>query len=162
MNNNEKVKVLFVCMGNICRSPTAHGVFEYMVNLDNLADYIEIDSAGTHSYHIGEQPDHRAQQTAISRGIDLSYIRSRQVKASDFSYYDYILAMDNHNYELLEQACPQQYKSKLSLFLDYTPDYSTKEVPDPYYGGVNGFNEVFDMVGSAGRGLLDKIKKSLT
>ena len=162
MNKNEKVKVLFVCMGNICRSPTAHGVFEQLVNLEKLADYIEIDSAGTHSYHIGEQPDHRSQQTAIGRGIDLSYIRSRQVKASDFSYYDYILAMDNHNYELLEQGCPQQYKNKLSLFLNYASDSSIKEVPDPYYGGANGFDDVFDMVAGASRGLLDEIKKSLT
>jgi len=161
MNKNKKIKVLFVCMGNICRSPTAHGVFEQLVNLEKLADYIEIDSAGTHSYHVGEQPDHRAQQTAIGRGIDLSYIRSRQVNASDFSYYDYILAMDNHNYELLEQGCPQQNKRKLNLFLNYAAEYSTKEVPDPYYGGANGFDEVFDMVGSASRGLLDEIKKSL-
>ncbi len=159
MNKDKKVKVLFVCMGNICRSPTAHGVFEYRVKADKLADFIEVDSAGTHSYHIGEKPDRRSQETARAKGVDLSYIRSRQVVSDDFSYYDYILAMDNDNYALLEQACPEQYKNKIALFLEYSPTYLSKEVPDPYYGGANGFGDVFAMIDNASIGLLEALKK---
>ncbi|MCK5697858.1 MAG: low molecular weight phosphotyrosine protein phosphatase [Gammaproteobacteria bacterium] len=157
----EKIKILFVCMGNICRSPTAHGVFESRVKSEQLTDVIEVDSAGTHSYHIGEKPDRRSQDTAQKHGIDLNYIRSRQVVAHDFSYYDYILAMDNDNYGLLEQACPEQYKDKIALFLEYAPTYLSKEVPDPYYGGATGFDDVFAMVDSASIGLLEVLKKRL-
>ena len=146
-------------MGNICRSPTAHGVFESHVKSEQLSNFIEVDSAGTHSYHIGEKPDRRSQETAQENGIDLNYIRSRQVVSNDFSYYDYILAMDNDNYALLEQACPEEYKNKIALFLEYAPTYLSKEVPDPYYGGTNGFDNVFAMVDSASIGLLEALKK---
>ncbi len=159
MNKDKKVKVLFVCMGNICRSPTAHGVFEHLVNEGELSQYIEIDSAGTHAYHVGNPPDARAQEIANKRGFDLSHLKARQVEENDFPYYDYILAMDKDNYELLDQACPDEFKNKLSLFLDFAPDHPLSEVPDPYYGGKKGFENVFDMVNTASLGLLDDIKK---
>lgn len=149
-------------MGNICRSPTAHGVFEHLVQSENLTDYLEIDSAGTHAYHVGNPPDRRAQATAEKRGIDLTYIKARQVNDNDFEYYDYILAMDSDNYALLEQACPVEHKEKLSLFLDFAPDHPLNEVPDPYYGGTKGFENVFDMVDEASRGLLEIIKSRIT
>ena len=155
----KKIKVLFVCMGNICRSPTAHGVFEHIVNSEHLAEHFEIDSAGTHAYHVGSKPDQRAQQTAANRGIDLSYIRGRKVHETDFKHYDYILAMDSDNYSILDQACPEEYKTKISLFLDFAPEHPLDEVPDPYYGGIKGFENVFDMVDAASKGLLDRIKK---
>lgn len=158
-NNMKKVKVLFVCMGNICRSPTAHGVFEHLVNAERLADQFEIDSAGTHAYHVGSEPDRRAQETAESRGIDLTYIRGRKVKEADFEHFDYILAMDSDNYDSLEQECPEEYKAKLSLFLDFAPAHPLDEVPDPYYGGIKGFENVFNMVEIASKGLLEDIKK---
>lgn len=155
---DKKVKVLFVCMGNICRSPTAHGVFEHLVNTEHLAGQLEIDSAGTHAFHIGEKPDRRAQETAANRGIDLTYIRARKVEEADFEHYDYILAMDSDNYGLLQQGCPDEYKTKISLFLDFAPKHPLEEVPDPYYGGIKGFENVFDMVDMASRGLLEDIK----
>ncbi|MCW8929688.1 MAG: low molecular weight phosphotyrosine protein phosphatase [Gammaproteobacteria bacterium] len=154
----KKIKILFVCMGNICRSPTAHGVFEHLVNAEHLEKHFEIDSAGTHAYHVGSKPDKRAQETANGRGIDLSYIRARQVKASDFEYYDYILPMDNENYGLLIQSCPEEFTSKVKLFLDFAPEHPLNEVPDPYYGGIKGFSNVFDMVDIASNGLLKVIK----
>lgn len=158
MKNNNIVKVLFVCMGNICRSPTAHGVFQHLVNADHLEHLFEIDSAGTHAYHVDEQPDRRAQNAAENRGIDLTYIKARKVKEADFEYYDYILAMDSDNYNSLEQECPEEYKIKISLFLDFAPGHPLDEVPDPYYGGIKGFENVFDMVDIASKGLLQEIK----
>ena len=152
------VKILFVCMGNICRSPTAHGVFEHLVNTENLSNNFEIDSAGTHAYHVGSKPDKRAQNTATQKGVDLSYIRGRQVRDADFEHYDYILAMDNDNYYNLRKVCPDEYQSKISLFLDYAPNHPLDEVPDPYYGGIKGFDNVFDMVDIASKGLLEMIK----
>jgi protein-tyrosine phosphatase len=153
-----KVKVLFVCMGNICRSPTAHGVFEHLVKQENLSHEIEIDSAGTHAYHVGEQPDSRARDTAEKRGIQLEHLRARKVKDDDFAYYDYILAMDTDNLANLQKNCPPEYQNKISLFLDFAPHHPLDEVPDPYYGGKKGFENVFDMVDAASRGLLDTIK----
>ncbi len=145
-------------MGNICRSPTAHGVFEHLINTEKLAHRLEIDSAGTHAYHLGEPPDRRAQETASKRGIDLAYIKARKVQDTDFVYYDYVLAMDKDNYDMLDQACPAEHKNKLSLFLDFAPEHPLDEVPDPYYGGIKGFENVFDMIDAASRGLLDDIK----
>ncbi|MBF0265147.1 MAG: low molecular weight phosphotyrosine protein phosphatase [Gammaproteobacteria bacterium] len=157
--NKRKVKVLFVCMGNICRSPTAHGVFQNLVNDNNMANNFEIDSAGTHAYHVGEKPDKRAMSTASGKGVDLSYIRARQVEVSDFSYYDYILAMDQDNYSNLMRIAPDEYHSKVHLFLDFAEKNKTfKEVPDPYYGGIKGFDNVFDMVDDASHGLLNHIR----
>lgn len=159
MNQNNKVKVLFVCMGNICRSPTAHGVFQHLVNTEGLADQIEIDSAGTHAYHVGESPDQRAQQTASRHGVDLSYIRARKINREDFAHYDYILAMDEDNLYDLQTICPPQYQSRLHLFLEFASDTSERVVPDPYYGGNRGFEHVFKLVDTAAKGLLDSIKQ---
>ena len=157
-----RVKVLFVCMGNICRSPTAEGVFRHLLQTEQYDNWIMTDSAGTHAYHIGEPPDRRAQQTALSRGIDLSDLRGRKAIKEDFYEFDYILAMDNENYQNLKQICPDGLEDKLSLFLDFSDDYSETQVPDPYYGGDQGFEHVFDLVESASRGLIDDIKKRFT
>lgn len=145
-------------MGNICRSPTAEGVFRDLVSKQNYSDSILTDSAGTHAYHIGEPPDSRAQSTALSRGIDLGDLRARRAIKADFDDFDYVLAMDRDNYQILESLCPSKHQDKLKLFLDFTLDYSDTEVPDPYYGGEQGFNYVFDLVESASRGLLNDIK----
>jgi protein-tyrosine phosphatase len=153
------VRVLFVCMGNICRSPTAHGVFEAMVKQEGLDNRIQVDSAGTHSYHIGKQPDSRAQQTARARGLDLSYLRARQARVEDFSSFDYVLAMDEDNYRDLMALCPEGLSHKLNMFLDFAPRLGFREVPDPYYGGADGFDQVFDMVEAASTGLLNDIRE---
>lgn len=155
----KKVSVIFVCLGNICRSPTAEGVFRHLVRQEELDDWISTESAGTHAYHIGEQPDRRAQQTALSRGIDLSDLRGRKATKNDFTEFDYVLAMDDDNYQILESICPAGLEDKLSLFLDFSDEYSETQVPDPYYGGDQGFEHVFDLVESASRGLLEDIKK---
>lgn len=159
MKNTKQVSVLFVCMGNICRSPTAEGVFRHLVQQEGHGDWITTDSAGTHAYHIGEPPDRRAQQTARSRDIDLSDLRGRKAIKSDFEEFDYILAMDDDNYRILENMCPVGFLDKLSLFLDFSKEYSETQVPDPYYGGDQGFEHVFDLVESASRGLLENITK---
>ncbi|MBD3609276.1 MAG: low molecular weight phosphotyrosine protein phosphatase [Gammaproteobacteria bacterium] len=154
----KKIKVLFCCMGNICRSPTAHGVFEHLVNQHQLADMIEIDSAGTHAYHVGESPDRRSQSTANKRGYDLGYIRARKVEAEDFHAFDYVLAMDHENYRNLTQICPAEMNNKLRMFLDFAQNFDEREVPDPYYGGANGFEHVLDLIEDASEGLLNNIK----
>lgn len=155
----KKVSVLFVCMGNICRSPTAHGVFRHLVQEQGLSDSIYIDSAGTHAYHVGEPPDPRAQSTALTRGIDMSDLRARRAIESDFEYFEYVLAMDHDNHALLEQLSPPDRKDRLSLFLEFAPQLGEMEVPDPYYGGIKGFEHVFDMIEAASHGLLDDIRK---
>ncbi len=154
-----KVRVLFVCMGNICRSPTAQGVFQHLLRQEGLAAQVEVDSAGTHAYHVGEPPDRRAQETAARRGIDLSAQRARQVVAEDFEGFDYVLVMDQDNYHAISRLCPSGQEKKLGLFMDFAPDWRTREVPDPYYGGANGFERVFDMVEDAARGLLEDIRR---
>lgn len=159
MNNKENVSILFVCMGNICRSPTAEGVFRHLVQQEGHDNWITTDSAGTHAYHIGNQPDHRSQKTALSRGIDLSDLRARQAVENDFNDFDYVLAMDDDNYQLLSEICPAGLEDKLSLFLDFSNEYSESQVPDPYYSGDQGFEHVFDLVDSASRGLLEDIRK---
>ena len=156
----EKIRVLFVCMGNICRSPTAEGVFSSMVKEQDIADQFDIDSAGTHAYHIGEAPDLRAQKAAKDRGIQLSHIKARKVVYGDFEDFDYLLAMDDDNYEILMQASPEQFKEKVKYFLEFAPDLDTRQVPDPYYGGKYGFERVLDMVENASLGFLNSLKKS--
>lgn len=158
MNSPERIKVLFVCMGNICRSPTAQGVFGKVVREADLANRIAIDSAGTHAYHIDEPPDPRAQRTARARGIDLAHQRARRVVPEDFQVFDYVLAMDADNYAGLVEICPPGLEHKLKLFMEFAPDLQIREVPDPYYGGVNGFERVFDMVEAAAEGLLVEIR----
>lgn len=155
----KKVKVLFVCMGNICRSPTAHGVFRQLVEDEGLGESIEIDSAGTHAYHVGSPPDARARETAERRGIDLSDLVARKAVEEDFDYYDYVLAMDQDNYHGLCSICPPGQERKIGLFMDYAAAAKSREVPDPYYGGPEGFEKVFDMVDAASSGLLADIRR---
>jgi len=145
-------------MGNICRSPTAEGVFAKLVYEEGLTDVMEIDSAGTHAYHVGEPPDTRAQRSALARGIDISLLRARKARAEDFEYFDYVLAMDEDNYQHLLVICPEHHQQKLQLILDYAPHLEYREVPDPYYGGTKGFELVLDMIEQASRGLLEHIR----
>ncbi len=151
------IKVLFVCMGNICRSPTAHGFFMKIIKDQSLDKLIEVDSAGTHAYHIGEQPDPRSQTAAQRRGVDLSSLRARKVTSNDFEYFDYVLAMDYDNYSNLEHICPAGYQQRLRLFLEFGSRFKDKEVPDPYYGGDRGFEHVLDLIEDASHGLLKDI-----
>ncbi len=146
-------KVLFVCLGNICRSPTAHGVFQSLVNQRGLSDKFVIDSAGTAAWHEGKSPDSRSQKHAQQRSYDLSFIEGRQVVSNDFEQFDYILAMDRSNLENLQALCPEQYLYKLKLFLVFS-GCSEIEVPDPYFGGSAGFDHVLDLVEAAGEGFL--------
>lgn len=159
MDNDRRVKVLFVCMGNICRSPTAHGVFRHMLEQEGLAERIEVDSAGTHAYHIGKPPDSRAQSTALQRGIHLDDLRARQAEPTDFHQFDYILAMDQDNYHGLSRICPDGMHDRIHLLMDFAPSARSREVPDPYYGGADGFERVFDMVEEAANGLLTEIRQ---
>lgn len=154
------VRVLFVCMGNICRSPTAHAVFRQIAEEADLGGVVTVDSAGTHAYHVGEQPDERSQMTAVRRGIDMSDLRARRVVVDDFERFDYVLAMDQDNLQILESLCPPPQAHKLRLFMGFAPDWGAEEVPDPYYGGASGFERVFDMVEAAARGLLADIRQS--
>jgi len=158
MNRGKKVRVLFVCMGNICRSPTAQGLFRRLVEEAGLEEVIETDSAGTHAYHVGNPPDLRAQETARRRGLELSDLRARQVCQEDFERFDYILAMDEDNYYSLSLICPREHQGKLKLLMEYAEHWGEREVPDPYYGGDQGFERVFDMVEAACRGLLEEIQ----
>lgn len=157
MTNNASISVLFVCMGNICRSPTAHGVFQALVDKYDLADQISVDSAGTHSYHIGSTPDPRSQHTARSRGVDLSQLQARQFRSEDFLEFDYLIAMDRSNLNNMAAVKPDHALARLDLMLDYSKQYSQKEVPDPYFGD-DGFDLVFDMVSDASEGLLEHIR----
>ena len=151
--------ILFVCMGNICRSPTAEGVFRKLVSDAGRESEFEIDSAGTHAYHIGERPDERASAAALKRGVDLSTQKARRVSADDFHAFDYVIAMDSSNYEDLASKCPAEHEAKLRLFLEYAEDLEATEVPDPYYGGATGFERVLDLIEKASAGLLAEIRK---
>ena len=161
MPHDQKIRVLFVCMGNICRSPTAEAVFRRAVAEAGLGDLIECDSAGTHGYHIDEPPDRRAQQAAIKRGYDMCNLRGRKISARDFSEFDHILAMDRQNLALLGRECPRAYAHKLALFCDFQEDCTGREVPDPYYyGGTQGFEQVLDLIETASRGLIAHLRPS--
>jgi protein-tyrosine phosphatase len=155
-----KIKVLFVCMGNICRSPTAEAVFRQYVEQQGMAGCILIDSAGTHDYHIGDAPDARTQRAAKQRGYDMSQLRGRQVEVADFDRFDYVLAMDNLNLVTLERLRPPDAHSHLALLLDFAEQHKEWEVPDPYNGGVDGFELVLDMVEDAAAGLLRHIRQN--
>lgn len=152
------VKVLFVCMGNICRSPTAEGVFRHFVKQADATNFITIDSAGTHAYHVGEPPDSRSLATAQSRNIDMSNQRARRVDISDFETFDHILAMDKNNHHELMNMCPAHLQHKVELFMNYGTKFDETDVPDPYYGGASGFDHVFDLVEDASIGLLTQLK----
>jgi protein-tyrosine phosphatase len=144
-------------MGNICRSPTAHGVFEQLVESKGLNQQIFTDSAGTHAYHVGEPPDLRSQATALKNGVDISHQRAQQVKLEDFEYFDYIIAMDSSNYADLKYLATDDTQHKVYRFMEFAPDWDNDNVPDPYYGGNNGFENVFKMVEAASDGLLAHI-----
>ena len=147
-------------MGNICRSPTAQGVFQNLVAEDGLDKKIVVDSAGTHAYHAGKKPDARAIDAATKRGYDLSKLRARKVKDTDFEKFDYVLVMDSENHMHLIEQCPKEHQDKIKYFLEYTStNRPTLDVPDPYYGGLKGFETVLDLVEKASKGLLAHIKK---
>jgi len=159
MNANVAARVLFVCMGNICRSPSAEGVFRKLVESQCLTAKIDIDSAGTISYHVGEAPDTRAQAAAKQRDIDLSGLRARQFTSDDFYQFDYIIAMDQDNLRNTQALDPGDGKAEVALMLDFAENFSQREVPDPYYGGKNGFQRVLDMIEDASLGLLDHVRQ---
>ncbi len=152
------VKVLFVCMGNICRSPMGQGVFEKLVDEAGLSERIQVDSAGTHTYHVGEPPDPRALTAAQRRGYSLHTQRARRVTEDDIEQFDYVVAMDYDNLSHLRQICPPGAEQKLVLFMEYAEDLTVREVPDPYYGARSGFERVLDLVEEAARGLLEEIR----
>jgi len=152
------IHVLFVCLGNICRSPTAEGVFRHLIEGHGLGDHIAIDSAGTAAYHVGHPPDGRSQAAARLRGVDLSIQRARQVSKADFDQFDYVLAMDTENLANLLAICPPDKAHKVRLLLDFAADGTGNNVPDPYYGEGDGFEVVLDMIEEASQGLLDDIR----
>ena len=145
-------------MGNICRSPTAEGIFRQQLAVAGMLDRVEIDSAGTHDYHIGAPPDNRTRLAALRRGYDLSNLRGRQVELKDFHEFDYILAMDRANLADLNRICPLQYRHKLNLFMEFSSGEPC-EVPDPYHGGSEGFENVLNMLEDAANGLLSQVEQ---
>lgn len=151
------IRVLFVCLGNICRSPTAEGVFRDLVGREGLSDRIATDSCGTGNWHVGDPPDARAVAEATRRGIQLDDLRARQLHPDDFARFNFVLGMDRKNLASLHSQCPPEHFAKVQLFLSFDPDAGTTEVPDPYYGGPDGFRDVFDMIDAASRGLLAHI-----
>jgi len=153
------VRILFVCLGNICRSPTAEVVFRAVASREAPDIVLEVDSAGTAGYHAGEQPDRRTRQAAARRGYDLSALRARVVEPRDFEYFDLILAMDRENLRALQRRAPEQARERLRLFLEFAPDAGISEVPDPYYGGPNGFEDVLDLIEAASRGLIEHLRR---
>ena len=156
-----KVGVLFVCTGNICRSPTAESVFAHYVAQAGLVDRIEVDSAGTIGYHEGAPPDPRSQHTAEQRGYSMAGQRARMVVPADFSRFDLLLAMSREHERHMRTMCPADHLGKVRMFLDFAPHLDSNDVPDPYYGGPNGFDQVLDLIEAGADGLLDHIRKEL-
>jgi protein-tyrosine phosphatase len=150
-------KILFVCTGNICRSPTAEGVARGLALQQGVEHLFEFDSAGTHGYHVGEPPDPRTVAAALRRGYDLAPLRARRVTEFDFIRFDHLLAMDCEHMEMLRRACPQPHRKKLGLFLDFSERFDEQEVPDPYYGGGQGFEHVLDLVEDAAAQLIRRL-----
>ena len=161
MKSEQKISILFVCMGNICRSPTAEGVFRKHVSDAGLDADIKTDSAGTHAYHSGEPADRRAHAAALRRGFSLEGIRARRVTEEDFDTFDYILAMDQDNLMVLQERVPNELRGKVRLFLEFAESRHENEVPDPYYGGAAGFERVLDLVEEASQGLLETLRKKI-
>ncbi|MFT6915460.1 MAG: protein-tyrosine phosphatase [Motiliproteus sp.] len=161
MAERPRLAVLFVCLGNICRSPTAQGVLEQQVREQGLSASIEVDSAGTAAFHRGAAPDHRSIKVAAGRGYDLSKQRARQVLVEDFQRFDYILALDTGNLNNLQALAPEGARAQLQLFLDYGSQKKFTEVPDPYYGGARGFDQVLDLIEDGSKGLLDRLCRRL-
>lgn len=160
MNEQPKIRVLMVCLGNICRSPTAQGVLEARLKQEGLEDYVDVDSAGTAAWHVGKAPDPRSQQVALQRGYPLGHLRARQASREDFDYFDYVLAMDENNLHDLKVLEPAHYTGELCLFLDYAFPSQHKSVPDPYYTqGDQGFHDVVDLIEQASDGLIEVLKK---
>lgn len=155
------IKILFVCMGNICRSPTAEGIFRHLVEKAGLTERILVDSAGTHGYHVGEAPDSRTQRAAQARGLDISGLRARKVAEEDLRSFDLVLAMDKANLDFLRGLCPQERSHRLRLMMSYSRHFHEEEVPDPYYGLGQGFDLVLDMLEDASQGLLDSLRREL-
>ena len=153
------VDLLFVCMGNICRSPTAEGVFRERVRAAGLSEHIQTDSAGTHDYHIGRAPDPRSLAEAARRGVDISDLRARQVDSFDYEAFDYLLAMDERNFDWLRAEAPRAAHERIKRFLEFAPSRTERWVPDPYYGGEDGFGHVFELVDEAATGLLAEIRQ---
>jgi protein-tyrosine phosphatase len=162
VNDSAGSAVLFVCLGNICRSPTAEGVFRVLVAHAGLAECIRADSAGIGDYHVGSAPDRRAIQAAQRRGYDLSMLRARQVTADDFVRFDWILAMDRATLRALEAMKPREFGGHLGLFLDLAPAAGLREVPDPYQGGLDGFEQVLDLVEHASPALVIRVRDGLS
>ena len=150
--------ILVVCTANICRSPTAEGVFRGLVERQGLSDSITVDSAGTGAYHVGEGPDSRAKAAARQRGFDLGGLRARKATAADFRAFDYVLAMDRQNHQNLAAICPPGEEHRLHMMMDFAPGLGRREVPDPYYGGSGGFDLVLDLIEAAGQGLIKHIR----
>jgi len=153
--------ILFVCMGNICRSPTAHGVFRHQLLERGLASRVQVDSAGTHGYHVGRPPDERSQEHAARRGYDLADLRARQLLPQDFERYDLVLVMDHDNHENARELCPPGQLHKLRRFTEFCLQHTAQAVPDPYYGGEQGFEQVLDLVEDACGGLLQHVQQQL-
>ncbi len=156
----QPTSILFVCMGNICRSPTAHGVFRHKVQAMGLHAFVTVDSAGTHNYHPGSPPDERSQEHAAKRGYDLSDLRARQIKKSDFDQFDHILVMDWDNLSLVQEKCPPQHQKKVRRFTEFCLEFDSPVVPDPYYEGAPAFEHVLDLVEDASAGLIRHLQRT--
>lgn len=157
----EMIKLLFVCTGNICRSPTAEGVFRHLVKSQGLDALIKTDSAGTENYHIGDPPDPRTLLAAKARGYFLDDLRARQIQKADFSSFDLILAMDSGHYRALHRICPQDQNHRIRMFLDFADHFSSPDVPDPYYGSTDDFDLVLDMAEDGANGLLIHLRRTM-
>ena len=155
------INILFVCMGNICRSPSAEGFFIHALQNSDVRDQVSTDSAGTHGYHVGHAPDSRAVSTALNFDVDISQLRARKVSASDFNDYDLIIAMDRNNFEDLQLIQPAGSKASLTMMMQYNPESRPDEVPDPYYGGMDGFTYMCNLLESATQGLLKEVEGRL-
>ncbi|SFH66249.1 low molecular weight protein-tyrosine-phosphatase [Modicisalibacter xianhensis] len=155
------MRVLFVCLGNICRSPSAEGVFRAHLAQAGLTDRVEVDSCGVGDWHVGKGPDPRALDAARRRGIDISALRARQLAPTDYQHFDYILAMDHDNLEAIRQGCPSSCRAHIGLFLEFAGERD-RAVPDPYYGGEQGFEDVLDLIEAASDGLIEELRQRLS